>query len=800
MVADESTIVIEDVATTEAVLDAANELVDTMDHAFAEMTCCLEQASSSAPKKEVEINVTDGGSGDSGGSGISEIMDTSEAFESLGPGAFIDAINGRQDEKKDNDLAEAAENYNDIGSSFQSDLKQDHSLMQGRDILNDCDFSLDMDVSEASMLQDVKDSTDGTCTLPVFNIMDAQNQNSTKDHNNPVFELNCITEDASEEPEMSMSLVANTDTFDKSCEELPGSSWNDDFDWEDDLSNGDNGSDSERDGHENDCMEAISISISTQEAHAQAESSSCKDDFIKHEEHASDAMEAISIGTQEEDHAQTESSSCNGHANLEQKETISHPQDRLENPLDQVDEEAEAEETNSVSSSQSQQEEEIEVKEEERIRNVEVNEPRDLKNDNGEESGVNDDECSHTLPQVCQESLETSHVEISHAESIQDDATAVNVTTSNVNDLSFYQKEQIRSEKIAQSQAEDLLNVTLALQQMEEAFKLKEDELEQMNQDLRDERAKTSSLTLEVERQNSEMDDMKDECKNEIKQLNVELSKSQNIAKSAEEDAQEALDLAKENDEKRQEMETLLQRALDEMDFLRNQAKALPMITEENHEGEGKRSIFSASEREEENSIPSYINQVDNTRLSAGRNLLRQAMNSSCDNDDISSASSTQDGSISSRTSSSSYLLDLTRKAADKRRKLRSRLSTGEESNPVGGNGVVCYSSSSHGQMDLAFVGALNKTCKSVLNLITKSGKTLNLGGRWFNSSSSASSLKSKGKKGKVEQSELEPMARSYCKSVEAVIARQKEQVNELRLFCEYLEHKVAIQRDDTGS
>ena len=682
-----------------ALLDAANELIDTMDDAFAEMTDIIIASAADDDDEEEDSVKTDSNSS----------TRCTNAFESMGTRDFMRALNGCEDAAPELAMETCNESCALERNSKQQALPEEQS---------------------------------NSMVLPLDNILHVSCGDDAGDDN----------DDAGDDDNV-----------------VGKNSWDDDFDWEDEF-----------------------IEDDQQQQQQQQQQVNMQSMIINNTQECEYHQEVAGVVP-----TKSEIIPCL-HGDLQQKEEpiIGLPQDRLmEKPIEEEQVQARVQGSSSTPSV---------------VEQVVVGQglPILKKNDHGEETELREEECTYSptgtginLPLVCQDTLEISNVTNTGQHVVHDTTPHSDGKEGNVvimtegNDLTFYQKEQIRSEKIAQSQAEDILNVTLALQQMEEAFKGKENEIEKIRQDLCDERAKTSTLTLQVERQNSEMDQAKDTFRNEMDALNLELSKSRTIAKAAEEDAQEALDLAKENDEKRKEMEILLSRALDEMDFLRNQeAKALPMITEENDDIKERKSNFPPSEREEDNSIPSYINQVDNPRLSAGRNLLRHALNSSCDNDDLSSTSSTQ-GSISS---SSSYLLDLTRKAADKRRKLRSRLSVGENSSAVGENDVVCYSSSSHGRMDLAFVGALNKTCKSVTTLMTKSGKALNLGGRWFNSSSSASTLKSKGKKGNAAQSELEPMARNYCKSVEALIARQKEQVNELRSFCEYLEHKVAKQKDDT--
>jgi hypothetical protein len=83
--------------------------------------------------------------------------------------------------------------------------------------------------------------------------------------------------------------------------------------------------------------------------------------------------------------------------------------------------------------------------------------------------------------------------------------------------------------------------------------------------------------------------------------------------------------------------------------------------------------------------------------------------------------------------------------------------------------------------LDSRRVNQLNKMLKTVELVIRKSGKSLGLGGRWF-------CPKPRRLWKQDEQDEdVETMTKSYCNAVEALIANQKNELNELRVLCHYL-------------
>jgi len=337
------------------------------------------------------------------------------------------------------------------------------------------------------------------------------------------------------------------------------------------------------------------------------------------------------------------------------------------------------------------------------------------------------------------------------------------------------------SAEIGQSHAEDVLSLSLDLERMKERLKTETESNAKTLSDFNKEKKKTSRLTAEIRKNN-----------NELEELKVDLSQANYRVKAADEDAEQALGIAQSGASKQQEIEELLNNALNEIEQLRlschnthdhnahndeeksTHGTRLPVITEEvvvlkHHEGQSDRCTAIIAS-------PSLEKETSRAIISVGRGLLRRSTPS---NVVESAPESPQD--VSPNTTGSHWI-DLKRKTADKRRRLRERLndsSTREHSTT--GREIVCYSSKP-AQSDKS--GSANITCRNVASIVRKSGKALNLDGRWF-------SIR-RGRRRDEDALELEPMTTQYCKSVEVLVSNHQKQVKELVAYNAYLEGEIA--------
>lgn len=351
-----------------------------------------------------------------------------------------------------------------------------------------------------------------------------------------------------------------------------------------------------------------------------------------------------------------------------------------------------------------------------------------------------------------------------------------------IEELPFFKIQQQRSEDLAHSHAEDVLSLSLEVQTLKAELKKEKEEHQLVIENLKREKATRIKVEDELQERRRDHANAQNTYCDDVQQLMAECQQAKVKIRAAEQDAEEALNLAQDSAKSREEMEGFLQRALDELEQLRSQAQQLPRIVEDSmmhnfsevdNLSQGMSSLGTPTR------YMSSPRRLDRRRagVSVGRSLLRQSM----DNDE----DSTQDGSTGSTNTDSSYYITLSRRSAEKRQNLLRRLKKSTEESPSDGD-VVVFSSDRDG-LDLNYTNTLSKSVKNIANVIRKSGMSLGFGGRWF-TRRNARLGKSKGS----DEMDMEAMTNNYCKSVELLVAKQKEDLKELKSFCDYLEAKVA--------
>ncbi|GFH48631.1 hypothetical protein CTEN210_05107 [Chaetoceros tenuissimus] len=322
----------------------------------------------------------------------------------------------------------------------------------------------------------------------------------------------------------------------------------------------------------------------------------------------------------------------------------------------------------------------------------------------------------------------------------------------------------------AESNAEDVLTLSLEIQKLQEQVALYQSEERKAQSQLKEEVKRREEVEEELQRKNVEFEDAQHSYRNEIEKLTAECQQETFKVQAAEVDAQEALDLAEDAATSRAEMEEMLEGTLDELEHLRRIAQniekgQLPIITEDSSETNN-------------DATPKYSpRRLDRRRVivQAGRTILRQRMDGS---DDVSFAS-TLDGSLGSNTTDNSYYLSLVKKSAEKRQRLVNRLKQVSDNESLSGKDVIVYSSDQKQEVDSTKKkSVLSKAMKTISNLVQTSGKSLSLQSRRRNQE-------------KFEEEDIEAMVRNYCVSVETMVSKQKEEIKELKSFCNYLEGKI---------
>ena len=374
--------------------------------------------------------------------------------------------------------------------------------------------------------------------------------------------------------------------------------------------------------------------------------------------------------------------------------------------------------------------------------------------------------------------------------------------------LDFMYVTQSNQDELVQSHAEDVLSLTLEIQNLKEKLKNERIEHAETKRCFEMEEEKSVQFEMNLQQLRADVRIMQEEHEKELQMQREESEGLRSKLEVAEEDAQQALDVAKDSHEKIKEMEELLQKSLDEVEQMRSQQQEqqqannqLPMIseqysqerqmTDQEYSSDTSNTSYETPQRARRR-IPSISSASPYRRdrgasIGMGRNILRSVASASvADSDDLSSAASAS--TFGSMTSNSSYIATLTQRTAERRRKLRESMNRSSDGGPTGKE-VVCFSSPNN-QNGLDLGSGFIKTVKSVTKIIKDSGKRLNLGGRRFNASNSAIKSKRRGHSDS-DDLDIEALARNYCKSVEALISKKREEVKELKQFCGFLEEKL---------
>lgn len=127
------------------------------------------------------------------------------------------------------------------------------------------------------------------------------------------------------------------------------------------------------------------------------------------------------------------------------------------------------------------------------------------------------------------------------------------------------------SERLARSHAQDVLALSLELERTKQALQQECMAHDATRSNLSQARAKHTSLTTQLEQVQEQHKSTLEKKEQEIAHLQKEVLKAQDEKKAAEDDAQLALDLAMGNAESREQLESWLERALQEVQVLRGQ-------------------------------------------------------------------------------------------------------------------------------------------------------------------------------------------------------------------------------------
>lgn len=351
--------------------------------------------------------------------------------------------------------------------------------------------------------------------------------------------------------------------------------------------------------------------------------------------------------------------------------------------------------------------------------------------------------------------------------------------------------------KVVEAKTEEIVALSLELDRMKLSLETEQMAHDETKSALAQAKAKNTILEQQIDRLLAEMETQRERGGRKVDALEREVAHARMRVEAAEEDAEVALDLAKESYQSREQLEKVLQQALEQNEQLRDQlasgspsvlssqeslvAKPPPLAPPESVQPSGdstadvRRSpkiVRFADEPTvlsidtlQHNEAPSTDGAVvpppppldampgkdkpPRSLVSSGRDLLQRSLGSS-------STTSPKEGETSA------LMERVFESAADRRQRLKDRLKS--LTVDVGLPTPSSVSSSGSASPPRSFysesgiTGASEEACRNAANLIKKSGRRLNLSGRWWSEGAGQAPLSS---------THLETLTRHYCTSVE---------------------------------
>ncbi len=303
-------------------------------------------------------------------------------------------------------------------------------------------------------------------------------------------------------------------------------------------------------------------------------------------------------------------------------------------------------------------------------------------------------------------------------------------------------------DRIAQSHAEDVLTLSMELERSRQAYQSEQRMHDETKAALSMQKVKANNFEQENKKLKEKFELLERENNQKIQALEEELTKSKYFVKAAEEDAQLALDLAKDSSDKRDAMEEQLRRTLEELRHFKEQPP--PQI-----ETPRRYVRFADDSPVEDDMVLATPPTPSRSMVATGRQLLRRSHTASPGDEVIT--------------------LELTpAKSAERRRRFRDRLTQLEDSTPLALLPSIPAKSPQRSAME-------PEDCRNAAKLLQESGRRLELAGHWWR----------KGHANPAPLNEMEAMTRQYCQSVEFKVERQQKDINELESLCGFLERKL---------
>jgi hypothetical protein len=337
--------------------------------------------------------------------------------------------------------------------------------------------------------------------------------------------------------------------------------------------------------------------------------------------------------------------------------------------------------------------------------------------------------------------------------------------------------------RLADSNAAAVLTLTLEVERVQRSLESETMAHDETKAAFQQQRARNAQLEAQIEKLLNDMETARELSGRTVDDMEQELCRAQLRVDMAEEDAQLALDLAKDSSQSRDTMEEWLEKALHQVLQVREQAAAAtatataapwpvvdastPKLEHEREQPSPASASVQSKTKATKHAVrfaetPTVFSGIPGTPASsltaspssrparsmvfAGRQLLQRSIESS--------ASHRSDDSTYSVSVSSSN-------SAERRRRLRERLKASEAQS----DHIMNKAFPKHSGQQQAQSMELVKSCRNAARILKESGERLSLSGRWWNETPDGSNA------GGASEAEgahhLETLARHYCTSVE---------------------------------
>mmetsp|Transcript_24989 Transcript_24989/g.58977 ORF Transcript_24989/g.58977 Transcript_24989/m.58977 type:complete len:640 (-) Transcript_24989:234-2153(-) len=360
-------------------------------------------------------------------------------------------------------------------------------------------------------------------------------------------------------------------------------------------------------------------------------------------------------------------------------------------------------------------------------------------------------------------------------------------------------------ERIAQQHADDLLQLTMELERTKQELKSEQRLRKQCQSSLASMQSKASNLERINKKLLEDAQSGRKQSTTEVSDLRNELKSTTMKLQAAEEDAQLALDLAKDSAEEKDKLEELLRKTQEEVEMLKKRV------------GNNRLAVVTTPERRVHFADTEVIDSVDSNKAATSGTPVEEKSPIAFD--------SPREGGPSRAMIAAGRQLLLRRnmspqeavirleltpsKSAERRQQLAERLNKSLNESNAGDTNIMLLSSSPSrtpfsptpgskaalhsGDSHSALHSITNIDMKSTLGEYNAAVKTLETSGKRLDLDGYFWREHSKTKPSSHTPIRIDQMTRQYCQNVEFKIDRQQKDINQLESLLGFLEKKLVL-------